>query len=263
MPVEARPVLACPWDGSAELDWPGRAGARCRRCGRLTLLHRGVWEALGPWAAPTSAAQLVHRLGPVAWGYERLWRVRSLGVLARRPFPVAEELASLGSALGRVAGKVVVDVGCSEGLYARPLAASGATVVAVDHSRAFLRRVVVRAGAAGLTSIAPVRALAQHLPVRSGSVDAVVSGGSLNEIGDQRAALAEAARVLTPGGRLFSMSLAAAAGRPGQDVQRLLGATGITFPTVDETVALLPTDLQPLELLVDGIVVRLTAVKSG
>ena len=99
--------------------------------------------------------------------------------------------------------------------------------------------------------------------MRDRAIGAVVIGGSLNEIGDRRAALAEAARVLRAGGRLFSMSLVRATGRAGRGVQALLRPSGVCFPSVDETLELLPAGLRPLDVRVDGIVLRLTAAKDG
>jgi SAM-dependent methyltransferase len=261
VPEVVRPWLACPFDGSADLRWDA-AGATCGRCAGHAPVRDGVWEAMGGRRAPSTPAQLVNRLPPVARRYESWWRVRSLGLLAGRPLPIGDELADLVAAVGPVDGVGVVDLACSEGLYGRALAARGAQVLAVDHSRAFLRRVAARA-ATGAGTLVPVRALAQHLPVRDDAVAAVVIGGSLNEIGDQRAALAESARVLRPGGRLCSMSLVRATGRAGRLLQGVLRPSGVAFPSLDETLELLPAGLRPLDVRVDGIVLRLTAGKGG
>ena len=97
----------------------------------------------------------MNRLPLVARHYESWWRVRSLGLLSGRPFPLPEELAELSAAIGPPDGLPVVDLARSEALYGRELAAQGAHVVAVDHSRAFLRRAAARAAADGLV-LAPV-----------------------------------------------------------------------------------------------------------
>lgn len=229
----------------------------------------GVIDAMAGRRALRTPAQLVNRLVPTTWIYESVWRVRSLGLLSGRPFPVAEELAELDAAVGAGPGTVAVDVACSEGLYGRHLAAQGAEVYLVDHSRPFLRKALHRCRKEGcLDRVTAVRALAQHLPFADGSVDAAVMGGSLNEIGDQRAAVAEMARILRPGGRLFLMSLVAAtpggtAGRGVRLGQALSGPSGIVFPTPAQTVALLGPDLRLVSERLDGVVLRLTAQRTG
>jgi hypothetical protein len=55
-------------------------------------------------------------------------------------------------------------------------------------------------------------------------------GGSLNEIGDQHAALCEIRRVLQPGGRFFCMNLVEAERVWGRAVQRSLSVGGVVFP---------------------------------
>ena len=151
-----RAWLACPFDGAAELTW-GSGGATCRRCGRHAPARNGVWEAMGDRRAPSTPAQLLNRLPLVARRYESWWRVRSLDLLSGRPFPLPDELSELVAAIGPADGLPVLDLACSEALYGRALAARGAHVVAVDHSRAFLRQAAVRAAADGV-SLVRVRA---------------------------------------------------------------------------------------------------------
>lgn len=228
----------------------------------------GIIDAMGGRRALRTPAQLVNRLVPTTWIYESLWRVRSLGLLSGRPFPVAEELAELDAAVRPGPGMVAVDVACSEGLYGRHLAAQGAAVYLVDHSRPFLRKALRRCRTEGsLERVTAVRALAQHLPFADGSVDAAVMGGSLNEIGDRLVAVAELARILRPGGRLFLMSLVAAVpgGTSSRGVrvgQALSGPSGIAFPTPAETVALLGPHLRLVSERLDGVVLRLTAERT-
>ena len=231
----------------------------CAACDRTTEIIDRVWQAMGdrPWSK--TLAQLSNVTPPTPQIYERLWRVRSLSILSGRSFPNAEELNELALALRPEAGKVFVDVACSEGLYARALAARGATVIAVDHSRPFLRRVLHRAGD---LPIVAVRALAQHLPIISGGLDGAGMGASLNEIGDQSTAVGEMARVLLPAGAVFSMSLTTATTSFGRLIQRVLGPAGITMPTADATVEMferagLTIDSRRL----DRIVLRVAATR--
>ena len=154
-------------------------------------------------------------------------------------------------------GSLIVDVGCSQGLYARELAQAGAEVIAVDYSQAFLRSAVRRAASANV-SIAPTRSLAQHLPLADASVDAAVSGGTLNDCGDPPAVVDELARVVRPGGCLFSMSLIGSHKRFGRTVMAVLGRSGIWFPDAVTTRALFESSgwIVRSERL-DGLVLRL------
>ena len=201
-------------------------------------IDQGIWDAMGGVSPARTPAQLSNVLPPTPQLYERVWRSRSLSLLSGRPFPLTDELAELDEAVGDVRGAVIVDVGTSEGLYARHLAGRGALVLAVDHSRPFLRRSIRRASRDGV-AIAPARAVAHRLPVLDHVADAVVIGGSLNELGDLDAAMAEVARVLRPDGVLFLVSLVAAQSRVGRAAQRALRAAGIVFPTPEATRSLL------------------------
>ena len=60
----------------------------------------------------------------------------------------------------------------------------------------------------------PSRPTPQRLPIADASIDGVVCGYALRNLTDLAASLAEAARVLRPGGRLALLEVAAPAGRP-------------------------------------------------
>ncbi|MEV7614187.1 class I SAM-dependent methyltransferase [Streptomyces sp. NPDC089799] len=91
-----------------------------------------------------------------------------------------------------------LDVGCGTGALTSAVAARcrPRTALGVDRSAGFVR-------AARATAPAPARfavADALSLPVRDGACDVVVSGLALNFLPSPRAAVAEAARVVAPGG---------------------------------------------------------------
>ena len=236
----------------------------CRSCKCDSSVLGGIWLAMGARKPARTIAQLLNVVPPTPQLYERLWRHRSLSLISRGATSTKTELDELRLALRNENGsaeRIVVDVACSEGLYARTLADASTVVIAVDHSLGFLRRVVERS--VGLPIVA-VRALAQHLPIGSGVVDGVVMGASLNEIGDRTAAAMEMSRVTKPGGRLFSMSLIAAGTRPGRIAQKLAGTGGIDFPTLTETVALFTNAGFVVDTpRVDGVVARLSGHRSG
>jgi SAM-dependent methyltransferase len=94
----------------------------------------------------------------------------------------------------------VVDIGCGEGQVARRLREIAAAVVGVDPSSAQLGNAL---DASSRHEIAYVQALGERLPLRSGSVDGAVCCLVIEHTLDADAVLAEAARVLTIGGRFL------------------------------------------------------------
>lgn len=271
MYAELVPVLACPWCRNGDLS-PDRSLPRgerimnlalsCPTCGRVSKVVDGIWMAMGPAHRQRSIAQLTN-VWPNAIFYESLWRPGALGRFSGRKFPLAEELGELTAALQPSRGDVMIDIAASEGLYARTLSASGATVMAVEHSIPFLKKVLRRAERAN-ARVVPVFAIAQRLPVADGTLQGVAIGGSMNEIGDRAAAVSEMARVAAPGAAVFSMQLLTARTRVGRILQSLLGPSGINFASADEWTRLFSRDdLSLITNHVDGIVQRLHFAKTA
>lgn len=96
----------------------------------------------------------------------------------------------------------MLDVGCGEGRFCRMARARGLDVVGLDPTAALLDR--ARALDPGGRY---VEGRAEALPFEDASFDVVVFYLSLIDIPDIRAALAEAARVVRPGGRLLIANL--------------------------------------------------------
>jgi SAM-dependent methyltransferase len=100
------------------------------------------------------------------------------------------------TALGAIAGQLVVDVGCGTGQYLPALDAAGATVIALDLSAGML-------GSVTSARWSRVAADATWLPFASGSADAVLMMHMLYHVPEPPVAVREARRVLRPGGRLL------------------------------------------------------------
>jgi ubiquinone/menaquinone biosynthesis C-methylase UbiE len=116
----------------------------------------------------------------------------------------------------RVGTGDVVDVGCGTGTLAIALARAGARVTAVDGDDDILRRARAKDGGA---EIDWRRGLADALPLAAGSADAVVCSLLLHHLQPavKAAALAEARRVLRPGGTLHVADW----GSPADPLQRV------------------------------------------
>ncbi len=112
--------------------------------------------------------------------------------------------------LGLAPGERLLDLGCGFGRHAFEAARRGADVVALDAGRDEVEGVVatfvamVEAGelVAGEVRAAAVQGDALHLPFPDGSFDRVICSEVLEHIPDDRAAMAELARVLRPGGTM-------------------------------------------------------------
>lgn len=94
-------------------------------------------------------------------------------------------------------GCAALDLCCGHGIVARGLADAGADVTALDFSPAMLEMARARVPEARF-----VEGDAMALPFEEASFDAVTIGFGIPHVPDPAAALAEARRVLRPGGRL-------------------------------------------------------------
>jgi ubiquinone/menaquinone biosynthesis C-methylase UbiE len=113
-------------------------------------------------------------------------------------------------------GASVVDVGCGTGTVAIALAAAGATVIGVDGDPEALALARAKPGAA---AVQWRKGSATALTLAGASADRVVMSLLLHHLvgAAKRAALAEALRVLRPGGRLHVADW----GRPRGALQRV------------------------------------------
>ncbi|MGW2047731.1 methyltransferase domain-containing protein [Streptomyces sp. NPDC001858] len=118
---------------------------------------------------------------------------------AAERLPGAEQLRARSyDLLGAERGATVVDVGCGAGRAVAELTGRGVRAVGVDPSERMI------AVARGRWPEADFRiAGAYELPLRDASVDGYRADKVFHELADPERALAEARRVLTPGGRIL------------------------------------------------------------
>jgi 2-polyprenyl-3-methyl-5-hydroxy-6-metoxy-1,4-benzoquinol methylase len=99
-------------------------------------------------------------------------------------------------------GKEVVDVGCGEGSLVRAMTRAGARVKGVECGARQLEKARAAAPVGGESYLEGV---GEDLPLEDGSADVVVFFNSLHHVPEaqQATALAEAVRVLRPGGLVY------------------------------------------------------------
>ncbi|MFN8040175.1 MAG: methyltransferase domain-containing protein [Acidimicrobiales bacterium] len=153
--------------------------------------HRDLWAAVNAQFTDEAAAERWAAPG-LEWG------------LFRRPE------AEVG-ALGDVAGLDVVELGCGTAFVSAALTRAGARVVAVDlshHQLLTVRRLHHETG----TAFAVVEADGERVPLADRCADLVVSEYGAAPWCDPVRWLAEAARLLRPGGRLAFLTNSVLAG---------------------------------------------------
>jgi ubiquinone/menaquinone biosynthesis C-methylase UbiE len=95
-------------------------------------------------------------------------------------------------------GKRILDIGCGSGTLAKRLAEDGAAVTGIDPGAAALEKARSAVPEARFEA-----ASADALPFPAASFDGAVMLNALHHVPDPAAALAEAARILAPGGVLI------------------------------------------------------------
>ncbi|MEX0658131.1 MAG: methyltransferase domain-containing protein [Egibacteraceae bacterium] len=128
--------------------------------------------------------------------------------LATMPEQAREWALGVGNPLAvadLAAGEVVVDLGCGAGLdtlLAASQVSPGGRAVGVDFLPEMVERGRSAAEGAGVGNVEFLEGAMEAVPLADASADVVISNGAINLSARKSRVLAEAHRVLRPGGRL-------------------------------------------------------------
>ncbi len=101
----------------------------------------------------------------------------------------------------------VADIGCGEGYLTLETARWARSVIGIDRSDEVLERARALASRRRVANVQWKKGDLARLPLRDASIDVAMLSQSLHHAADPEAALAEAARVLKPGGRVLLLDL--------------------------------------------------------
>jgi len=134
----------------------------------------------------------------------------------------------------------VADIGCGEGYLAIEAARWASQVIAVDRSEAVLQRARALARRRHVSNVVWKKGELERLPLKDGSVDVAMLSQALHHAHDPARAVAEAARIAVPGGRVLLLDLRAhqeewvrtklgdrRLGFDDEELRRMLGAAGL------------------------------------
>ena len=171
--------------------------------------------------------------------------------------------AALGASLGcgvptAVAdlheGETVLDLGSGAGadvlISARRVGASG-KAIGLDMTDEMLALARANAAAAAVENVEFLQGYLEDIPLPDGSVDVVISNCVINLAADKRVVLAEAARVLRPGGRFAVSDVIADAGMDAAtraDMQQWTGCIAGALTQAEFRAALTDAGLVDVEI---------------
>jgi ArsR family transcriptional regulator len=116
--------------------------------------------------------------------------------------------AAWARALGRLLPPLeIADLGCGEGYLTIEAARFAKRVVAIDRSEAVLARAKAAAAKRKLRNVEWKRGEIDNLPLMDASVDVALLSQALHHAANPSRALAEAVRIVRPGGRVLVLDL--------------------------------------------------------
>jgi SAM-dependent methyltransferase len=125
-----------------------------------------------------------------------------------RQFVPGRSWAAWSRALGLLLPPLrVADLGCGEGYLAIEAARWAARVIAVDRSEAVLERARALGRRRRVANIVWRRGELEKLPIKDASVDVALLSQALHHAANPARAVAEAARITVPGGRVLVLDL--------------------------------------------------------
>jgi SAM-dependent methyltransferase len=101
----------------------------------------------------------------------------------------------------------VADLGCGDGYLTIEASRWASRVIAIDRSRLVLERARGLAKRRRVANVTWRRGEIEKVPLRDGSVDVAILSQALHHAADPARALAEAARIVVPGGRVLVLDL--------------------------------------------------------
>ncbi len=131
-------------------------------------------------------------------------RDRQITHILTAPGRVRAWLDALGDGSGE--SGPLLDLGCGSGSFLASVGGSGRPLAGVDIAMRWLIVARKRLDEEGLGHVPLVCAGSEALPFADGTFAAIIAGDVIEHVADQGATLAEAYRVLRPGGRLFLAS---------------------------------------------------------
>jgi arsenite methyltransferase len=151
-------------------------------------------------------------------------------------------------------GEVVLDLGSGAGadvlISARRVGAAG-RAIGLDMTDEMLELARAHAAAAGVSNVEFLKGYIEDIPLPDASVDVVISNCVINLAGDKFKVLAEAARVLRPGGRLAVSDVIADPGMDGATRADMAAYTGCIAGALTENefhIALHSVGLSDIEI---------------
>ncbi len=153
---------------------------------------------LGTSTRDPPVAQMFDELAP---DYDRMNALITFGLAPSWRFELVRRAAPCGRCL---------DLGCGTGDLTEALLEQDpkASLTGFDLTRSMLRGAAARLEGEGVLGRAQLtQGDAEQLPFADGAFDTVVSAFLMRNVGDRRAAYAEVARVLKPGGRFLQLEL--------------------------------------------------------